>query len=476
MTADGERASLGDQRRRTDEPPLATAGVSNRPPQPLFSGMKLSTSGDTASAATEPHQEVAVGASRAATARRYLMCPPTYFDVVYSINPWMDPGKPIDPRLAALQWQRIHDVLVELGHTVELISPVPGLPDMVFAANGATVVDGRVLVARFLHDERAAESAAYLDWFGARGFEVRQATWTNEGEGDHLAAGDWLLAGSGFRTDRRAHAESEEFFGRPVIGLTLVNDSYYHLDTALSVLDEQTVMYYPAAFTPGSQDILRRIFPDAIVASDSDAECFGLNAVSDGRHVVLPAGATGIVAQLRGRGFVPIGLEVSELLRAGGGVKCCTLELRDAVRRPATRSLSVVVTSVASDSHTWNLVFLQLALEELGHQVINLGACAPDDLVVSECLRARPDLVVVSSVNGNGHRDGMRLIGRIRACPELASTRVVIGGKLNIAGPVGRQSSDQLLAAGFDAVFEDGTEMAVFQSYTRQLAAASVST
>lgn len=28
---------------------------------------------------------------RSARPRHYLMCPPTHFDVVYSINPWMDP-------------------------------------------------------------------------------------------------------------------------------------------------------------------------------------------------------------------------------------------------------------------------------------------------------------------------------------------------------------------------------------------------
>jgi N-dimethylarginine dimethylaminohydrolase len=417
----------------------------------------------------EPQREVTAGAHRTASTRRYLMCPPTYFDVVYSINPWMDPSKPVDARLAVLQWQRIHDLYVELGHTVELIPPVPGLPDMVFAANGATVLDGRALVARFVHDERTAEAPAYLDWFASHGAEVRQAAWANEGEGDHLAVGGWLLAGSGFRTDPRSHAESEEFFGRPVISLTLVNDNYYHLDTALAVLDDQTVMYYPAAFTLGSQEILREFFPDAIIASDADARAFGLNAVSDGLHVVLPAGAASLTAQLRERGFDPVSVDVSELLRAGGGVKCCTLELRDPVPAPAADGLSVVVTSVSSDSHTWNLVFLQLALEELGHRVINLGACVPDDLLVTECLRARPDLVVVSSVNGHGFRDGTRLIGRIRACPELASTPVVIGGKLGISGPGGQQSRDQLLAAGFDAVFEEGTGMAAFRALAEQL-------
>ena len=107
--------------------------------------MKLSTGDDARPAAVEGR--------RTATRHRYLMCPPTHFDVVYSINPWMDPSQPVDPALALQQWQRIHDVFVDLGHTVELIPPVPGLPDMVFAANGATVVDGHAMVARFRGDE-----------------------------------------------------------------------------------------------------------------------------------------------------------------------------------------------------------------------------------------------------------------------------------------------------------------------------------
>jgi methylaspartate mutase sigma subunit len=131
--------------------------------------------------------------------------------------------------------------------------------------------------------------------------------------------------------------------------------------------------------------------------------------------------------------------------------------------------LDVVVTSVSSDAHTWNLVYLQLVLEELGHRVLNLGACVPDDLVVSECLRVRPALVVVSSVNGHGHRDGTRLIGRIRARPELARTPVVIGGKLGIDGSDGRDRVESLRSSGFDAVFERDAGTDSFVSFVAQL-------
>ena len=132
--------------------------------------------------------------------------------------------------------------------------------------------------------------------------------------------------------------------------------------------------------------------------------------------------------------------------------------------------LSVVLTSVSSDSHTWNLVVLQLVLEELGHQVHNLGACVPDELMVAECLRLRPDLIVVSSVNGHGFHDGLRLIRQVRNHPELTGTPMVIGGKLGIAGPGCDRSRAQLTAAGYGAVFEDGTGLTAFQSYVGRLA------
>jgi methylaspartate mutase sigma subunit len=140
----------------------------------------------------------------------------------------------------------------------------------------------------------------------------------------------------------------------------------------------------------------------------------------------------------------------------------------------AIGGLTVVVTSVASDSHTWNLIYLQLVLEELGHRVINLGACVPEDLLLAECLRSRPDLVVVSSVNGHGFHDGMRLIRRVREHADLAATPVVIGGKLGIAGPGGRRNMDRLRAAGFDAVFEEGDGIAAFRNLVGRLTASVV--
>ena len=262
--------------------------------------------------------------------RRYLMCRPTYFAVDYAINPWMDPATPVDVDLAIRQWTALRDTYVALGHTVEEIAPIPGLPDMVFAANGATVVDGIVYGSQFRHPERAAEAPAFLNWLAEAGFETHEAKQVNEGEGDLLATDLFLLAGTGFRTDLGAHAEAQEIFGRPVITLQLVDPHFYHLDTALTVLGGATIAYLPEAFTRSSQRVLAQLFPDAVIARSADAAVLGLNAVCDGQHVVMPAQATGLARQLAERGYTPVPVDLSELLKAGGGPKCCTLELRSA--------------------------------------------------------------------------------------------------------------------------------------------------
>ncbi|QKW21202.1 cobalamin B12-binding domain-containing protein [Kitasatospora sp. NA04385] len=120
----------------------------------------------------------------------------------------------------------------------------------------------------------------------------------------------------------------------------------------------------------------------------------------------------------------------------------------------------VVLSTVSSDSHTWNLVFLQLLLEEQGYEVVNLGACVPDGVLIEAVRLHRPDSVVISSVNGHGHIDGARLIAALRADadPRVAGVPVMIGGKLGIRGADDADLAGELVAAGFDAVFSEGAD------------------
>jgi N-dimethylarginine dimethylaminohydrolase len=255
------------------------------------------------------------------------MTPPAFFAVDYAINPWMDIATPVDVGLAQAQWEALRRTYLRLGHRVEVVEPVPGLPDMVYAANGGFIARDVAIVARFRFAERAGESRAYAEWMSSLGYRPVSTRHINEGQGDLLMIGDTVLAGYGFRTERRAHPEISAALRMPVVSLELVDPRFYHLDTALAVLDDHTIAFYPPAFSATAQDQLQALFPDAVVVGSADAFVLGLNVVSDGLRVVLPSAATGFAAQLRDAGFEPVGVDLSELLKGGGSVKCCTLEV-----------------------------------------------------------------------------------------------------------------------------------------------------
>ncbi len=262
-------------------------------------------------------------------AKTYLMCPPDYFKIDYEINDWMHQDNQVDQGLAKRQWQAIKDTYEKLGHKVDLIDAVDGLPDMIFTANGGQVIDGRALVASFKFPQRRGETEHFRRWFQAAGYDpvaVSSQVW--EGEGDCLMAGNVIYAGYGFRSEKSEANELAKFFDRQVVSLKLVDPRFYHLDTCFCPLDGRTVMYYPPAFDEESQAKIKRSGLMLIEANEDDAAGFGLNAVSDGQHVVLSNHAQELIGDLRRRGYQPIPVDVSEFKKSGGGVKCVTLELR----------------------------------------------------------------------------------------------------------------------------------------------------
>lgn len=272
--------------------------------------------------------------ARVARKRTFLMCPPEYFTVSYTINPFMDPTVPTDTARALRQWEVVRQTYLDLGHDVEILAPVEGLVDMVFAANGGFTVEGRAYVARFAHAERAQEADSFRAWFGTHGFETHGSLVANEGEGDFAFAGGVILAGYGFRSTVESHRDLARIFGREVLSLRLVDDRFYHLDVALTVLDPDAVdgpariAYLPGAFDEPSQALLAERFPDSILVSESEAGILALNSVSDGRNVVVAEAAVEYIRDLTAAGYVPVPVDLSELLKGGGGVKCITQELR----------------------------------------------------------------------------------------------------------------------------------------------------
>jgi N-dimethylarginine dimethylaminohydrolase len=261
---------------------------------------------------------------------RILMCPPTFFDVEYEINPWMHRDNPVEHTKAHAQWQALHDIYAHhLGWTVDLLQPQPHLPDLVFTANGGLVVGGRVVLPCFRHPERQGETVHFEEWFRENGFSVVDAPIHDfEGEGDALLWNDVLFAGYPWRSDKLAHTALARDLNLEVVSLQLIDARFYHLDTAFTVVNDRTVALYAPAFTADSVERVRRLVPNVILASDNDALGYGLNAISNGEHIVLSDRAVGLIDVYRHLGMQVWPTPISEFQKSGGGVKCLSLALR----------------------------------------------------------------------------------------------------------------------------------------------------
>ena len=127
--------------------------------------------------------------------------------------------------------------------------------------------------------------------------------------------------------------------------------------------------------------------------------------------------------------------------------------------------MKVIVSSVSSDSHTWNLIFMQLYMEELGFEVINLGACVGYDELIKRCHFEKPDLLLISTVNGHGCIEGVNIATMISNYPVLQRMTTVIGGKLTTKGDDNKQAIMDLYNAGFDGVFAGEDSLSCFREF-----------
>jgi N-dimethylarginine dimethylaminohydrolase len=260
---------------------------------------------------------------------RILMCPPDFYGIEYEINPWMRRESQADQPIAQRQWTDLRQILADAGARIELLDPVPGLPDLVFTANAAMIYRQQAILARFRHPQRQGEEPNDERWLAAAGFEVRKLPPEIhfEGAGDALFCGDTLFAGYRIRSDAKGQQEVGAMVGHRVIPLELVDGYYYHLDTCFCPLAPGQAIYFPAAFDEYGRRVLADLVPDLIAVEEHEARRFACNAVVVGRTVVTNTGCPQLQAQLEAKGFATRETPLDQFVKAGGSAKCLTLRL-----------------------------------------------------------------------------------------------------------------------------------------------------
>ena len=260
---------------------------------------------------------------------RILMCSPDYFGIEYEINPWMSKARGASPERAMAQWRKLYETLRGLGATVELMTPQPGLPDLVFTANAGLIHHKTFYSSRFKHEVRARETPRFDEWFAGDGWKVETLPegMFFEGAGDALFCGKSLFAGYRIRSDVHGHQFLGRALGCQVLPLELVNPYFYHLDTCFCPLAPGEAIWHPDAFDAYGRRVIEARVPRLVAAGEAEAQRFGCNAVVVGKTVVLNAGCDRMAADLQKLGYATAAVELDEFIKSGGSAKCLTLRL-----------------------------------------------------------------------------------------------------------------------------------------------------
>jgi len=259
-----------------------------------------------------------------------IMCPPTYFDIEYSINPWMDVNNKVDKQLAWVQWNDLIRILNELGDTIHVVEALPGLPDMTFSGDGGMVWKKTFIPSNFRNQERRGEVPPYIHWFKKNGYEVAPMPEDVifEGLGDVVFHEGLAFFGYGSRSDERAVDHLREIVPNlKILGkMEIIDDHYFHLAMALSFIDEDTVLYYPPGFSDESVLNLQKVMKNPIAVGEKDAnEYFACNNLVIGNKVILDNCTPQLREDLGKHGYELITCDMSEFKKSGGSLRCLVL-------------------------------------------------------------------------------------------------------------------------------------------------------
>ncbi len=261
------------------------------------------------------------------------MCKPLYFDTLdYIINPWMSPGT-INKDQALLQWTQLVEIYKNQGIHVEIIDQQKGNPDMVFAADQGIVQGKNVLLSRFWCDERKIETTHYEKWFTENGYDIQYLPDNIyfEGNGDSHIWNNKLFIGIGYRANKKTCDAVSKLLNIEVIPLEIIDPKFYHLDVGFFSLNNDTVFYYPPAFSKKSRGVLKKLVPNLIEFSKVEAYGFCANSIVTDKYVIHQAGNPTFQKKLEDLGYISLQVDVGEFMKSGGGIHCLTniLESQD---------------------------------------------------------------------------------------------------------------------------------------------------
>ena len=288
--------------------------------------------------------------------KKLLVSGADYFTSDQAINALMN-----DPKVDHLRAVEEHRTIVEAFKKAQIevikVHPPKDCQDGIYTANWALVKDGKAIMSRLTNTRKPEEQYALeiLKKLGLKTFVLPDNIRAFSGQGDALICDDYVFTQSPYRTSKEAHKYiSEVLHVKSVISLhtkpqrwfyfgpaknnriTKWPDSpTYDIDLAIAILRPKTdtkkalIAYCPAVFDRKSNRILKSLndFDKIIVSKEDAMDHFALNLVSTGETVIINSGTKQFNENLMKHGFEVIELDLPELKKGGGSIRCSSLDL-----------------------------------------------------------------------------------------------------------------------------------------------------
>ncbi len=263
-------------------------------------------------------------------AKQIIMCPPEYYDIEYSINPWMDTNNKVKKKEAQKQYNNLKEAFRKAGAEINELTPVKNLPDMVFACNAGYAESDIFVKANFKAQQRKREAEAAEKYFKQKNYRVFSLPENIifEGEGDIIRTQSKYFLGWGQRSDLMAKDYIEDITGKEFIPLELIDPYFYHLDTCFGPINDELVVINEKAFSEDSLTKIYDRFQHVISANETDNSVLACNLVVLGKNVFIGKGTSEeLKNEIRKFSYNVIENDMSEFLKGGGSVKCLSLEI-----------------------------------------------------------------------------------------------------------------------------------------------------
>lgn len=279
---------------------------------------------------------------------KVLVSDANYFNDSYAINSYMDDTVPVDLEKAKAEHAAICNAFTEADIEVVQVPSPSTSQDGVYTANWALTRGSKAVMAN-LPNMRESEEAYAEQKLKEAGFETVKLPkeYRFSGQGDALPCGNLLFVGTGYRTSKEAHPLLARELGYEVVSLQTIperdeqgsptinpvtgwEDSFfYDLDLAISIISPSLIAWCPEAFMPESQEKIHNLsgIEKIEVSLEEAMQASACNLVSTGETVIMGSQAPQLRADLEARGLKVIAPDVSELMKGGGFIRCCSLTL-----------------------------------------------------------------------------------------------------------------------------------------------------